>query len=380
MARYGALRGRWIVVLALALAVPAASTLVACGSKSDTESAKPAGKISAAPATDTAHGMFSDRFRSVWAGFKKRFNLGPPQKASETPPPPPPAPPAQAPLPAPPLDPPIPETPSPEPLPAPPPPPEPVPTPPGDSVKYTALPAGQKLVADAQLLSPDGTSRLVMQKDGNLVLYSCHKPVWQAANAWNNRSTNYAEVGPDGNFFVHDTVTARNRWETGTKAEGPVALRLQDDGDLVLSTATKVLWTSKTQWKGCGVFNPLPGGSRLLPGQKIVSTSGKYVLTMQYDGALVLYGCNLPIFEAAGTRGHPGAYADMQLDGNFVVYAAEDRAVLWQLDARQQGQYGGQMFPTGSIAVHDLGVIIARTAPTASGQHLYPTVKGACGA
>ncbi|MFD0007885.1 hypothetical protein ACFVJ4_36485 [Streptomyces sp. NPDC127178] len=52
-------------------------------------------------------------------------------------------------------------------------------------------------------------------------------------------------------------------------------------------------------------------------------------LVMQSDGNLVMYRLrdNKAIW-ASGTWGHPGAYAKMQTDGNFVIYDANNR-FLW---------------------------------------------------
>ncbi len=62
-------------------------------------------------------------------------------------------------------------------------------------------------------------------------------------------------------------------------------------------------------------------GEHLLPGQQLASSGGRYRLTMDTDGALVLRVASTgqPIW-SSGTEGHPDAFAVMQSDGNFVVY------------------------------------------------------------
>jgi hypothetical protein len=75
--------------------------------------------------------------------------------------------------------------------------------------------------------------------------------------------------------------------------------------------------------------NRLHQEERLLPGEEIVSLEGRFRLTMQADGNLVLYR-NSP-FEAlwaSATAGKQVAFAIMQGDGNFVVYAP-DGTPLW---------------------------------------------------
>ncbi|WP_157537551.1 ricin-type beta-trefoil lectin domain protein [Kitasatospora azatica] len=62
-------------------------------------------------------------------------------------------------------------------------------------------------------------------------------------------------------------------------------------------------------------------------GQRIVSTTT--TLTMQGDGNLILSPLNSStVLWASGTYNHPGAYAKMQVDGNFVVYDSSNNA-LW---------------------------------------------------
>jgi hypothetical protein len=69
--------------------------------------------------------------------------------------------------------------------------------------------------------------------------------------------------------------------------------------------------------------NQLPAGQRLTAGQQLSSTSGRFHLTMQSDGNLVIYDGRSPIW-ATGTWNLPTTtrptHADMQTDGNLVLY------------------------------------------------------------
>ncbi len=78
--------------------------------------------------------------------------------------------------------------------------------------------------------------------------------------------------------------------------------------------------------------NRLHPEERLLPGEEIVSLEGRFRLTMQADGNLVLYR-NSPVeaLWASATAGNQVAFAIMQSDGNFVVYAP-DGTPLWNAD------------------------------------------------
>src|ERR1051325_9153947 len=70
-------------------------------------------------------------------------------------------------------------------------------------------------------------------------------------------------------------------------------------------------------------------GDRLNSGQCIVSPHGQYILYMASDGNFYIYDIAHAMGTwGANTYGHPGAYATLQTDGNFVVYASNGVA-LW---------------------------------------------------
>lgn len=118
------------------------------------------------------------------------------------------------------------------------------------------LPAPGALTAGDRLVSADRGTTLVMQQDGNLVVY-----------------------GGTGN---------RARWHTRTHGNPGARLRLQSDGNLVVySREDKPLWNSGTR--------------------------GAQRLTVQDDGNIVLYSpANTPLWhtatfhQAAGARRHVG--------------------------------------------------------------------------
>jgi hypothetical protein len=68
----------------------------------------------------------------------------------------------------------------------------------------------------------------------------------------------------------------------------------------------------------------LPSGARLLPGQQLTSANGRYRLAYQADGNLVLYDdVNRETPWTSGTLGTSAGQAVMQTDGNFVIYDAQ---------------------------------------------------------
>ncbi len=73
----------------------------------------------------------------------------------------------------------------------------------------------------------------------------------------------------------------------------------------------------------------LRAGARLLPGQSLTSSNGRYRLVYQVDGNLVLYDdVDRTTPWSSGTAGMAPGQAVMQADGNFVVYDAQ-AAGIW---------------------------------------------------
>ena len=89
-------------------------------------------------------------------------------------------------------------------------------------------------------------------------------------------------------------------------SDGRFTLTLQTDGNLVLGRVdAEARWSTNT------------GGQ------------GAVRLTMQSDGNLVLYTATAAALWSSGTWGHAGAWAILQSDGNLVVYGTGAPAALW---------------------------------------------------
>ena len=82
-------------------------------------------------------------------------------------------------------------------------------------------------------------------------------------------------------------------------------------------------------------MNVLSSGSTLKTGDALTSQNGRYRLELQTDGNLVLTGSRGLAWDS-DTRGKDVATAEMQCDGNFVLYTA-DRAVVWPADTTGPG-------------------------------------------
>jgi hypothetical protein len=104
----------------------------------------------------------------------------------------------------------------------------------------------QQLTTGQRLSSNNGRVELIMQGDGNLVIYRrvFGHPLW--ASNTNGRPATHAIMQTDGNFVVY---AANNMpfWATGTDGHPGSRVVLQDDGNLVVyNPANQPLWASNT--------------------------------------------------------------------------------------------------------------------------------------
>lgn len=165
---------------------------------------------------------------------------------------------------------------------------------------------------DLALTAPDGTrlwsryagrgSRLVMQQDGNLVLYA---PAGQGA-----------------------------LWSTGTEGNPGARLVLQTDGNLVIYSATgKPLWFTGAD--RAARIPARPGsngfgrGAGITPGvDEAVASANGYRLVTQPDGNIVLYNrSSKPIWWTGANKDR--TFLTLQKDGNLVRYDRFGKPLWW---------------------------------------------------
>lgn len=99
-----------------------------------------------------------------------------------------------------------------------------------------------------QLLeTPDRRFRLVLQTDGNLVLYSPNRATW--ASWTQNRDAAFLTMQGDGNLVLYSS-SGRPIWHTRSNGKRGAFLTLQQDGNLVLySRKGNPLWHTGTNGK-----------------------------------------------------------------------------------------------------------------------------------
>jgi hypothetical protein len=158
-----------------------------------------------------------------------------------------------------------------------------------------------------------GSMELVMQPDGNLVLYQGSTAVW-ASGSHSSCGTNqcYAAFQPDGNWVVYNSLSGAI-WSSGTGSNpgaklfySPMTPYLE-----VLSSGGSVLWASSYTFSNLSIT------------QNNFVQLGAYRFSMQSDGNFVLYNGPTPVWASNSGGQNCGSnqcQAVLQSDGNFVIY------------------------------------------------------------
>ena len=137
--------------------------------------------------------------------------------------------------------------------------------------------------------------------------------------------SNYATMQTDGNFVLYSPSNSA-LWSSGTSGSGAGPVMMQDDGNLVIYIFKWSAGTYAAPSPGpfppatCSIGAYLVAGETIPSGKCIASPHGQYFLYMSPDGNFYIYDYALGQASwGANTYGHPGAYALLQMDGNFVV-------------------------------------------------------------
>lgn len=183
------------------------------------------------------------------------------------------------------------------------------------------LPTHQWLNVDESLVSQNGAYELLMQADGNLVIYRTADgvPTWATTTAGNPGTR--AVMQGHGNLVLYSTSGEALWGSPGVWVENS-RLKLQNNGDLVILTPN-----NSVQWNSGANQDSLLPHEWMNVHKTLFSENGAYKLVMQGDGNLVLYRVsdNVPTW-ATNTHGNPGTRAVMQGHGNLVLYGTDGHA------------------------------------------------------
>jgi len=240
------------------------------------------------------------------------------------------------------------------------------------------LNANTTMYAGEYILSPDGRFGLLMQPDGNLVAYGpspcgaprpdiCQGPYdWWASNTDGQPGSRVVMQG-DGNLVIYrpDGGVA---WASNTKDSDATRVMVTNQGHFHLtrgdgSTVTMLAGLSE-QNSTLSYAGTMPAGYRLTALRYLSSPNEVYHLMQQQDGNLVLYGPGNSVLWSSGTHqivvgGMSVWETRMQPDGNLVVYdsSAADAAAVWASDSVGAG-------PSPELVLRDDGNLVLRSGST----------------
>ena len=108
----------------------------------------------------------------------------------------------------------------------------------------TLISANQQLEVGQSLLSADERFQLILQGDGNLVLYSLAGALWSSGTA--NKGGSRLILQSDGNLVLYRS-NMTPIWSSGTSGRSGSTLLVQVDGNLVLyASGAKAVWNTRT--------------------------------------------------------------------------------------------------------------------------------------
>lgn len=186
--------------------------------------------------------------------------------------------------------------------------------------KGTAVDAG----SSDRVLAENNRARLAFQPDGNLVLRSLNgDEVWHSGLPPgvgkdvvlqdDGNLVIYSAVGPMGTFRVPV-------WSSGTHNQGVDGLELEGCG-FSLKAGTEIRWSRGFPACPAGVLTNTPAWSLPASGSLTILRTPESRLVWQGDGNLVLYSASGVASWASNTNG-TGKALSFQPDGNLVIYRA----------------------------------------------------------
>ncbi len=221
-----------------------------------------------------------------------------------------------------------------------------------NSYYRSGMSSGASLVSGDQIMSAPAQSVLVIDRDGSLTLRSNLKTSWSisAGGGTGNRLV----MQTDGNLVLY-SASNTPLWNTETQGNPGAWLALQTDGNLVLYSASNTpLWASytiHTPDQTSYIDTQLPTGF-MYPGQRISTADKKYFLALQTDGNLVLYNSvSKKAIWATTTHGVNVSFLALQTDGNLVLYR-DDNQPVWSSRTNGRAASKLNMQPDGNLVLY----------------------------
>ncbi len=214
----------------------------------------------------------------------------------------------------------------------------------------------QRLNIDDRLVSPNGTYTLLMQPDGNLVLYHNAAGVstayWSTDTWWlpETERPAYAVMQSDAHFVLYDTG-GRARWASGTWGPGYIApyIVLRDDGNLVIyHDDTRPVWASG------GI-----GGTGAIPARGYLPAPAGSDLNATVDRL-----GRMPAVVAGSTDLAPPVSSTVDVNGVAYLVTEQRRRIVNDIvehaflqDIAAMGVWPGQVIQSKALLVGDVAPI-----------------------
>lgn len=199
--------------------------------------------------------------------------------------------------------------------------------------------SGQCLQPGQSLQSDDKLHTLIMQTDGNVVLYDRHSQALWATNTGGLITRRDFAMQTDGNLVLYD-ITGAPKWASNTWNNPGAFLNIQDDGNLVVyrasaqtETADNALWASGSNDMP-GPTDPSEPGAPNAQAQEILAAHNRYrsevgVTRLQWSDRLAAsaqqWANNLA---ATGTFQHSGAGENLA-QGSTGFFSVTQLVDMW---------------------------------------------------
>lgn len=209
----------------------------------------------------------------------------------------------------------------------------------------------------------DAAAASIRMQAGSLISdLRLYNAMWCGATTGNfSCATSTDGIVPTESQFYPGTATNIGRYGA------PHVLQTTESEEALVEALVNHVGVRTRDGSGAGTPSPglpaatLTAGERLYPDTEIRSPSGVYALRYQSDGNLVLYGPGGALW-SSGTAGQGGQFAEMQPDGNFVVYHASG-AEPWESGTAGIPRAELRVQNDGYIVIYDAGGNVPWYAP-----------------
>lgn len=204
----------------------------------------------------------------------------------------------------------------------------------GRTIAQTSLGPDSQLTPGQNIYSAEGHSVLHLAFDGNLELWTNYQKVW-STNTSGSHANRFVNQG-DGNLVLYRDSTPV--WSSNTRTGTNGTIALQADGNLVYYKSGSAVWASNTtisDQTNLANDSMLAPDQVIFPGQYLTTPNRYYRLEIQTDGNIVLYTPTRAIW-SSNTYGHRFDRLVVQGDGNLVAYDGNNYPV-WSSNTFMSG-------------------------------------------